>query len=230
MRFRLFGGADSSDAFLAQLCIVAAMDLPQVQALTAAVASSFQAHPSASADGGNSAEEWRDGFFADAALLTAAGGEEQLAGGACAVHCLLQNIVRYDVATEAALKEMSMLGLAAPVSEAIAKAAASNHGTIRASLLRRAAMFPQVLRSAARPLRADEAESETPEAPAPAVEGEGGPDYLLQLVVEPAVIGDGPAVGATQYRLTADQATLMALLAELVEAKRSLSRTEEDAN
>lgn len=136
MKFKLFGGLDCSDFFLAQLDAVAGLEpdvaewiadhalsvLSYDPRIASTVSSSAAASPAeATAELLNQDKLSHLGSKAEAAVV--------------AIHHLASNIIRYNVPLDAAVNEMSMLGLPKEVAEAIANTVCPSTPKLRHFLL-----------------------------------------------------------------------------------------------
>jgi hypothetical protein len=136
MKFKLFGGLDCSDFFLAQLDAVAGLE-PDVAEWIADHALSVLAYDPrtattlSSSAAASPAEATSELLNQD--KLSHLGPKAEAA--VVAIHHLASNIVRYNVPLDSAINEMSMLGLPKEVAEAIANTVCPSTPKLRHFLL-----------------------------------------------------------------------------------------------
>lgn len=138
MRFRIFGGADCSDMFLAQLVPVVGLAESDVQQLAERVVSM------ATCNSNNASKKHsiRDDCFVNNPPVALPPAEIALA--ACALHTILTHIVMYDVEAQHASRELVVLGLPQPAADALVRLAAAHRCELLASMAASVRMAPTV--------------------------------------------------------------------------------------
>ncbi|CUG93156.1 Hypothetical protein, putative [Bodo saltans] len=156
MKFRVFGGLDCPDSVLAQLSIVSNLSPAVVAKLvdhcTNTISFSAEATTAGGAASGSvGTSRWsdiaRETLMLQQSLsgadfgLTPAGTAEVVdsltfAQAITAIHTLVSNITRYNVAKEAATEDLTMLGLDPAVAEVIVTGTLSGYAQLRTALIR----------------------------------------------------------------------------------------------
>jgi hypothetical protein len=140
MKFRIFGGADCSDMFLAQLVPVVGLAESDVQQLAERVV--LMAAGNGNGNGG--ALSVRDDCFVANPPVALPPAEIALA--VCAVHTVLANICRFDVDAQQAARELVILGLAQPAADALVQVAKTHREPLLQSMAAGVRMAPAVAR------------------------------------------------------------------------------------
>lgn len=215
MRFKLFGGLDCPDFLLAQLSVVASLPAEIVAKCTDNAIAVILAPPQCPADAAVANDEFLLQCAADVTAWRAAEGAGRsgpatsplLAAveAATAVHSIVESAVRFRVPADTCANELSMLGLAAEVADAITASLTACAAPLYKAQLRAMPMLAGIAAPSASIWAADDG---------------SGALVRLRFSTSRQHATTAPAAGDTVLEMTALQS--QALLAELVRARREL--------
>jgi hypothetical protein len=139
MKFRLFGGLDCPDTVLAQLSVVAnlptALLTRMVDHVTTVMLLFSKQHDGGSVAPGQATEleVQNEIFFASADIKDL--DRMEVAQALTSLHTIVANIIRFNVPGDAAINELSMLGLAAEAAEVISAGCSGFSSQLRQALV-----------------------------------------------------------------------------------------------
>ena len=229
MKFRLFGGLDCPDTVLAQLSIVANMPTAllskMVDHVTTIILLFSKAQQDSSANDSSTApsssaselEVQNEIFFASADFKELQ--RMDVAQALTALHTIISNIIRFNVPNDAAVNEMSMLGLAAEAADVIAAGCGGFSAQLRQALLDRTPLINAVSQPQATVLSRTHVElAEAEDGSRQLVEVEGTRSLVVQLTLAQQQLGS--SAGGRNLVLTLTPDKCRALLSELIIARQ----------
>lgn len=152
MRFKVFGGADCTDMFLAQMVPVTPLSVAELQDLASKAVALTVANNNATLQ-----QEIMDQLVASyqssSSGVNSSGSNSSstsstsLGLACCALHTLITNIVIFDVDSEHAARELHVLGLEPAAAKALVEIATAGRAQILAAAAEAVRMAPNVARA-----------------------------------------------------------------------------------